>query len=378
MNGDRLKRAREIKGLTQAEIAEAIGVTQAAIARIEQNLLEPSEQTVQQIAMRTGFPVSFFYQESKVDFPLGSLLFRRHSNLKSKDRAQIIQTAWAAYSVFDYLAEKLRMMPVRLPKIQNENPVTAAQLTRSALGVESDKPIKNLVNKLEKCGVVVINLHLEVDEHDAFSLWVDNKRPVIVFTNGKSGDRLRRNAGHETGHLVLHSAMNGSRADVEDEADVYVNELLTPEEAMRDELAAPVTLSSLAELKARWGVSIQALVERAFELEIITTNQRKYLWKQINQQKWRKKEPVTIEVEKPRAMQKMAELLYGDKFGRVNYSQIAKEVSLPVSLVSDVFSGYVGNTVDVNVPNNVVQMFRSKPADDDFETEDDLLKQRIK
>ncbi|HEX8398805.1 MAG TPA: XRE family transcriptional regulator [Pyrinomonadaceae bacterium] len=364
MNGNRLKRAREIKGLTQAEIADAVGVTQAAIARIEQNLLEPSEQTVQQIALRTGFPVSFFYQESKVDFPLGSLLFRKHSALKSKDRAQIIQTAWAAYLIFDFMAEKLRMMPVRLPRVEKEEPIIAAQLTRNALGVESDTPIKNLINKLEKCGVVVINLKLEVNEHDAFSLWVDNKRPVIVFTNGKSGDRLRRNGAHETGHLVCHSAMSGSRDDVEKEADKFANELLLPEEAMRHELTAPVTLSSIAELKARWGVSMQSIVERAFELEIISANQRKYLWQQISRQNWRKKEPVDIGVENPRALQKMAELLYADKSGKVNYTKLAKDISLPISLVLDTFSGYVGNTIDMGNQSNVIQMFPPQTTED--------------
>src|SRR6185369_9880695 len=103
MNGDRLKRAREIKGWTQWELAEAANVTQAAIARIEQNLLVPSEQLVQQLALVTGFPVSFFYQENTVDFPLGSLLFRQHMTLKSRERDQVLQTAWVTYVLFDYM-----------------------------------------------------------------------------------------------------------------------------------------------------------------------------------------------------------------------------------------------------------------------------------
>src|SRR5262245_54985716 len=131
MNGDRLKRAREIRGFTQAEIAEAVGVSQAAIARIEQDFLEPSEQLVQQIALKTGFPVSFFHQETGPDFPVGSLLYRKRTTLKSKDRAQILQTAWAAYVLYSHMSQQLRMMPVRLPKIEDEDIVMAAQMTRN-------------------------------------------------------------------------------------------------------------------------------------------------------------------------------------------------------------------------------------------------------
>lgn len=342
MNGDRLKRAREIKGWTQLEMAEKAYVSQAAIARIEQNLLEPSEQTVQQIALATGFPVSFFYQESSVDFPLGSLLFRQHMTLKSRERDQILQTAWAAYVIYDYMAQRLKLMPMRLPRIEGEDIQTAAGLTRNALGIEPEVPVRNFVNKLEKAGVVVIAIPLDIHGHDAFSLWADNRRAVIVLSSGKPGDRQRHTVGHETGHLVLHNALWGRSDDIEVEAEDFAGEFLLPEDAMRREIVTPVTLVSLAELKPRWQVSIGSLIERAYKLKIIKLEQRKYLWKQMAIRKWKQREPANLDIEpeRPRALKKMAELLYSNKNGSINYQRLARDTSMSVTLVAEILDAH--------------------------------------
>jgi Zn-dependent peptidase ImmA (M78 family)/DNA-binding XRE family transcriptional regulator len=338
MNGDRLKRAREIKGWTQQELADAVKVTQAAIARIEQNLLVPSNQLEQQIALATGFPVSFFQQDNTIDFPLGSLLFRQHMTLKSRERDQILQTAWATYVLYDYMAQKLRLMPLRLPRVQDEDVKTTALLTRNALGIEPDVPVRNLVNRLEKAGVVVLSIPLDIHGHDAFSLWSD-RRAVIVLSHGKPGDRQRYTAAHEIGHLVQHYILWGSHLEVENEADRFAEELLLPEDAMREVIVKPVTLSSLAELKLRWGVSVSSLIERAYHLKIISVDQRKYLHKQIHLQ-WKGQEPLnlSIEAERPRALRKMAEVLYSKKDGSISYQKLARETSMPVNLVTDILN----------------------------------------
>lgn len=370
MNGDRLKRAREVKGWTQLEMAEAAKVSQTAIARIEQNLLEPSEQTVQQIALATGFPVSFFYQDTTVDFPLGSLLFRQHMTLKSRERDQILQTAWVTYTIFDFMAQKLKLMPMRLPRIEDEDIQTAAVLTRNALGIEPEVPVRNFINKLEKAGVCVLAIPLEIHGHDAFSLWADNRRAVIVLSGGKPGDRQRHTAGHETGHLVMHNALWGRGDDIEKEAEDFAGEFLLPEEAMRREIVPPVTLVSLAELKPRWQVSIASLIERAYKLNIIKLEQRKYLWKQMAIKKWKMREPVNLDIEpeRPRALRKMAELLYSNKDGSISYQKLARDTSMPVVLVAQILDAHSPYRTAATVsPGQLMTFPRKTTKDEDTE-----------
>jgi transcriptional regulator with XRE-family HTH domain len=48
--GDRLKRLRTLNALTQAELAEKVGLTTAAVARIERNEAEPRPLTLRKLA----------------------------------------------------------------------------------------------------------------------------------------------------------------------------------------------------------------------------------------------------------------------------------------------------------------------------------------
>ena len=258
----------------------------------------------------------------------------------------------------------MKLLPLRLPKIQSEDIQTAADLTRNALGIEPNKPIRNLINRLEKAGVIVLAIPLEIHGHDAFSLWADSRRAVIVIDTGKPGDRQRHTVAHEIGHLVMHYIlMGGSRDEIEDEAEKFAGELLTPEEAIREELTTPVTLSSLAELKARWGVSIAALIQRAFDLNIISVDQKKYLWKQITRQGWRVSEPVELEPERPRALRKMAELLYGSKTGGINHSKLARDASLPVGLVAKILYAHSPDGTKAKSPGELA-LFPSKNTEE--------------
>jgi Zn-dependent peptidase ImmA (M78 family) len=104
-----------------------------------------------------------------------------------------------------------------------------------------------------------------------------------------------------------------------------------PEEAMRQEMTEPVTLSLLAELKSRWRVSIAALLQRAKELVLVTERQYKYLRMQMAKRGWTKEEPVPMDPERPRGLRKMAEVAYGPQ---LNVRQIAKEAKRPPFLIA--------------------------------------------
>jgi Zn-dependent peptidase ImmA (M78 family) len=108
---------------------------------------------------------------------------------------------------------------------------------------------------------------------------------------------------------------------------------------MQRELTPPITLSILAPLKVRWGVSIQSLVRRAFDLNIINQWQKQRLFEQIGAKGWRTREPENLDIpeEKPRALRKMAEIAYGRP---IDYSLLAAESQLTVEMVREIVEGY--------------------------------------
>ena len=337
MNGDRLKQVREILSLTQADLAESVGVTQGAIAQIEQGFFDPSPELVEKIVEKTGYPVGFFDLPPCQEFPLGSLLYRARRTLRSADKARLRQLARLVYSVAHTLMEGLRIPECRLPSL-SEEPEKTAQVVRSQLGYDPDSPVRNLINRIEGAGVIVIALDEDVKEFDAFSNWVDD-RAVIVHSRSRSGDRIRHSIAHELGHLVLHRSMRGDLASLDRSADVFANEFLLPREAMHRELPETITIAGLAELKPRWGTSIQSLVMCAKRLEVISETQYRNLHRQISRKGWKTKEPAQVIAEKPRLIKKMAEVKYGFP---LNVVLLARDLDLPVWLAKSLLNEYAG------------------------------------
>jgi len=145
----------------------------------------------------------------------------------------------------------------------------------------------------------------------------------------------------------MHQAITGAISDMDDQADEFASEFLLPEAAMRRELTAPLTLTFLAELKAKWGVSIQALIRRAERLGIVTEGQRKYVEKQLVRRGWIRNEPVRIEPEKPRLLTKLSESLYGIP---IRAEKVASNTAAPNKLMGEILSAHalqsdIGKTI---------------------------------
>jgi Zn-dependent peptidase ImmA (M78 family)/DNA-binding XRE family transcriptional regulator len=340
ITGERIRQARELRGLTQTELARRLGVSQPAIAYAEAGRSQPSAELLEGIALQTGFPLSFFRQPAAPDFPAGSLLFRRRASMTSQQATKVRRYAQTALELVAHMDRRLQGPELRLPRL-DEDPVAAAQLTRSALGFSPDTPIPNLVNTLERNGVFVLALPFPIEGGDAFSAWIGDgiQRPVIVLAGEAPGDRRRFSTAHEVKHLVMDRAPNAPLATLEADADRFASELLLPGAAMREVITPPVTLTSLAPLKRLWGVSIQALIRRARDLDIISERQYRYLFEQVAARGWRTREPeaLDIPVEKPRAVRKMAELLYGNP---IDYQHLAADTRLSTAQVRQIVDAH--------------------------------------
>lgn len=342
INGERIRQAREVRGLTQKDLANNAGIKQAAIAQFESGQSKPSQEVIQRIILQTGFPLSFFKMPTSIDLTAGSLLYRARAAMTSKESSKARQFARIIYEVAEKLREKINLPPLNIP-ILDTDPISAAKQTRSAFGLSPDTPIYNLIEVIERNGILVISLPEKINNQDAFSSWVysDEKKPIIVISNSDSPiDRIRFSIAHELGHLVLHSQnLTGSYEDIEKQADIFASEFLMPETVLRKELSHPITLLKLSPLKQRWRVSIQSLIRKAYDLEIITQRQYRYLMQQISKYGWRKFEPCSsqIPIEKPRTIGQMAELIYGIP---IDYKKIADDMNLTFGLIKEIIDAY--------------------------------------
>lgn len=336
INGERVKQAREIRGMTQGELAERVDASQPHISLIEQNAETPSESLLEAMALATGFPTAFFLRPSGPDFPLGSLLYRKTRKIAASEAAQIRQTARAALELVGYLGKRYRSIPVSIPRVSCE-PSEAAQIVRSHLGVSPDGPIPGLLRKLERAGVVVLYLPCSIEGFNAFSAWSDEetRRPVIFLQRLNAGDRIRFTLGHELAHLALHQDFLGAPAELDRQANEFAAEFLLPAEILRQELRLPLTLTALADLKRRWGVSMEGIAYQCNRLGLITQRQHDYIRGKMRKMDWLGSEPVQIPRETPRLLLQMVEGGFASETDAIR--KLSKELGFATGLLDSLF-----------------------------------------
>lgn len=309
--GGRVRQARLFLGSTQQQFAGIVGIRQATLSSLE-NDARPviGDDALLAMAEHTGFPPAFFerYPAAQID----DVQFRARLTFKAADRNRAMSCANLVHESYVLMREKLEVPPVKIHPSHGFDPRQAAREFRKALGLPSG-PVANLTIPVERMGVVLLTLPVVGKKHDAFSAWQQGNigpYPLIVTFAGSPGDRLRWNIAHELGHLLLHRG--GSGQVIEQEADAFAAELLTPMSAMAAEIPMRPRLGALYAMKVRWGVSVQSLIRRAREVGRITDEQYTSLFRQVSARGERMSERYQVPREKPRLYRRMAEVLFGD------------------------------------------------------------------
>lgn len=148
-------------------------------------------------------------------------------------------------------------------------------------------PVRDLVRWLEAAGCLVVVQDFGTARVDGMSQWVDDL-PVMLVNERTPTDRLRLTLAHELGHLCLHSVE--ITKDLEGEANAFAAEFLMPTEAIRFQLLK-VSPARLHDIKREWGVSMQALIEKAHTIGQLRAAERTRLYKTFSANGWRTREP---------------------------------------------------------------------------------------
>jgi Zn-dependent peptidase ImmA (M78 family) len=127
---------------------------------------------------------------------------------------------------------------------------------------------------------------------------------------------------------------------------------------MRQELTTPLNLKSIAQLKIRWKVSMQAIIRRARDLEIISDRAYRYLFEQMAWRGWRVKEPasVAVPIERPRGLREMAELIYGKPINLERLSSATLVGTNRLKQIMDAHAGYTEHIEGARQKPEVVMM----------------------
>lgn len=293
----RLRIARDLRRLSQGELATRANVTGAAISQFESGASRPAEATVDSLAAALRLPSGFFalpYEETHEGF------FRSLRRTTSTDRRSARAIAHLAHDAAVLGLDRLRQFPADIPRL----PVSgldspAEEVERVAAGVRRawkvpSGPVRNVVELLEQHGIVVIRLPLDSADVDAFSLPFADFPVVVLGSDKNDRARSRFDAAHELGHLVIHADDVWGLPKVEDQAHVFAAAFLMPAEEIRRELPKSVDWPTLFELKKKWHVSLAALLMRARRLGCMSEGTYLTAIKAASARGWRRVEPVSL------------------------------------------------------------------------------------
>lgn len=289
----RLTQARRICRLSKSDLHQAVGGSLVAIGQYERGEVKPRADTVSALARALRVPPGFFaHGRPRVQVEIAEASFRRLRSTTVAQQQQATAYVEQAWELSCYLETSVEFPPVDLPTWALPDaevvpdPVTAARAVRHQWGLGTG-PIEHLVYELEQHGILTVLFSMKQDGDpddrsriDAFSTTA-LPRPLIVLTPDKANDVMRHrfSAAHELGHVVMHHGRQGTDSQLERQADMFAAELLTPSDIIRDHLPRRLDLNRLEDLSQWWGVSVQSLVYRSKELELISesTARRAYI-----------------------------------------------------------------------------------------------------
>ena len=287
--GDVLETARRARGMTQEQLADAAGVSQAALSRYEHDLREPEADVLPRLAQALGVTPALLLHAGRVP---GAVAVDAHMRRGATAPATAWRRAEARLNMTRLhareLFEEVSLRSDRtVPTFDSDDvtPETAARMVRMQWQMPLG-PVRGLIAWMEAAGCLIVEEPLG-PRVDGMCQW-NGDHPVLLISSTAPTDRKRLTLAHELGHLVLHTA--GAGIDPESEANAFASEFLMPIDIIRPQLRQ-LNLGRLMDLKREWGASMQALIERAYRSGALTAGERVKLYKQLGARGWRTREP---------------------------------------------------------------------------------------
>ena len=291
----RLKSARTRAALSQDQLVEKIGgiVSKNAISKYEKGEMMADSTVLLALAKALNVKADYFFRPYTVE--IKNVEFRKKSKLQVKNINAIKQ------KVSDFLERYLEVEQFLNIESAFENPVADLEIT-SKKDVEKAankvrtvwklgfNAISNVIDVLEDKEIKVVEIEAP-DEFDGFSGWADKKIPVIVINKGYTVERKRLTAFHELGHLLLNLPDSLSGREKERFCFQFAGAMLIPQSTFSQETGkhrSHFSQPELISIKETYGISVQAIMARAKDLDVINESQfisfRKWISRNLSEE----------------------------------------------------------------------------------------------
>jgi Zn-dependent peptidase ImmA (M78 family)/transcriptional regulator with XRE-family HTH domain len=294
--GQRLASARQQSGLTQEQVAVAIGIPRTAITQVENGNRQVNSLELVQFGALFGVDVRDLLEGRDPNAELLAL-FRRKGGANDVETERAVKAALPICRVVSDLedlleaddsgtaAGKINSYPLKaLPGDARGQGQRLAQLERERLGLGSG-PIPDLTLVALRHGLIVAE-HSMPEGVSGIFLHVKNGRSFILLHESESHGRKRFSLAHEYCHalvdsheLVIVSRVNASAAR-ELRANAFASAFLLPKEGIlqfaSEQSLTPdeINFTHAAKLAVRFGLSYEAGVVALDQAGLISVGKK--------------------------------------------------------------------------------------------------------
>ena len=232
--GGRILRARELKGSSQAALAEKVGLDRSAISRIEQGDRKVAVNELLVIAEALGRPLSFFVAPA-----VPAVVSRRSSPGDTHESSLLLDEELRLFAsdVEEMLAARVvkgvRRSDIAIAHHYNhEEAERSANDIRTRAGLDRLEPVRELSVLCEHLGLVTFATTLTQNGPDGACVEVGedgNQLGAAVINGDSKPGRQRMTLAHELGHWVCGDAYDhAAPANSESYVNSFAIHLLAP------------------------------------------------------------------------------------------------------------------------------------------------------
>lgn len=304
-----------MRGFSQQELADQIGVSKQMISRYEKGEATPSSTNLLKLSKSLRVKTDYFFKSDKV--ALGELNFRKKSTFSKKKQdalQQLIKMSLENYLEIESLLQidysfKNIIGQEKIKTLEDIEKVVLALRNEWEIGLD---PIHNIIQLLEDQEIKVVELFDVDDSFDGLATFVNDKFPVIVVNGNFPVERKRFTLLHELGHLLLNLP-ECELKDEENYCNKFASEFLFPKKLVLKEFGVKrdlISVNELIEVQKKYGISIQAIIYRLVDAGIFTENRKVDFYKKINYNPSLKREINMERFQTPEKSNRYTQLVY--------------------------------------------------------------------
>jgi Zn-dependent peptidase ImmA (M78 family)/DNA-binding XRE family transcriptional regulator len=360
---ERLVEARDARSITQKHLAKLLGAGGSTISNWEHGTQTPKPGTLERLAEVLDVFPSYLLR-SVPNHGSSAIFFRSLANATSRVRTrEKARVRWLQH-ISLALQEILEFPRVNFPEIVEPEAylrLSFADIERISFDLRDhwklgEGPIPSMVLVAENAGAVVGLDQIGSMSIDGQGSWSEvDLRPYILLCRDKNtAFRRQMDVAHELGHLILHRNVDETKLErdfelIEEQAKYFSSAFLLPDRSFSAEIFS-ISLDGFLSMKNRWKVSVGAMIMRAHQLELITDEATRRLWKSRAIRRWNRREPLDLPgetpVEEPRLLRRSIEMIVSNNVRSkrelvvsdigVGTNDIEMMTALPMGYLSDI------------------------------------------